>query len=183
MTTRRLTLRPLHPDDAERLPVLAGVPEVASATLHPLPFLSGERAGDYIAGQAALFREHVGATFAVAENSGEQPLCGCVSLRCDFAHRHAELRYWIGLPYWNNGYATEAVRCLIGYGFGHFRFNRVHASHLASNPASGRVLEKIGFQKEGQRREHVFLAGLGWDDVIDYGILLHEWAEVAHRDL
>ena len=82
--------------------------------------------------------------------------------------------YWIGTPYWGCGFATEATAAVVRYGFEELQLNRVHAAHFALNPASGRVLEKLGMRREGCRRQHV----LKWDRYVDlvlYGLLREEY--------
>jgi RimJ/RimL family protein N-acetyltransferase len=61
----------------------------------------------------------------------------------------AELGYWLGVPYWNRGYATEAVRAVIDHAFGDLEHDALQAGARVSNPASRRVLEKCGFQWTG----------------------------------
>ena len=81
--------------------------------------------------------------------------------------------YWIGVPYWNKGYCSEAAKALIGYGFDELGLNRVFAEHMVRNPASGRVMEKAGMTYEGTLRQHV----KKWDryeDLKVYGILRTE---------
>ena len=85
-------------------------------------------------------------------------------------HARAELGYWIGKPYWRNGYATEAARAILQYGFGQLGLNRIHAGHFTRNPGSGRVMQKIGMTHEGHQPRHV----KKWDRFEDlelYGIL------------
>ncbi len=65
------------------------------------------------------------------------------------ARQGAELGYWIGVPFWGCGYASEAARCLIDHAFGDLGYEVLTASARISNPASRRVLEKCGFQWTG----------------------------------
>lgn len=60
-----------------------------------------------------------------------------------------EIGYWLGAPYWGNGYATEAVRALIDYAFGDLDHVALQAGARVTNPASRRILEKCGFQWTG----------------------------------
>ena len=60
--------------------------------------------------------------------------------------------YWISIPYRNNGYASEAVKTVIEYGFSKLGLKRIQAVHGVNNPASGRVLEKAGMKYEGTLR-------------------------------
>ena len=86
----------------------------------------------------------------------------------------AELGYWIGVPYWGRGYATEAAREVVKYGFEKVQLNRIFAAHFKHNPASGKVLQKIGMKYEGCMRQNI----LKWGDFIDvevYSILRQEF--------
>ena len=99
---------------------------------------------------------------------------GGIGLRVDYQHQHAELGYWLGPPYWGLGYATEAAREILRYGFQDLSLHRIFASHFKHNTASGRILLKLGMRYEGCQREHV----RKWDRFVDselYGILRHEW--------
>jgi RimJ/RimL family protein N-acetyltransferase len=80
---------------------------------------------------------------------------GAVGLRVDRDHARAELGYWIGKPYWGRGYATEAARAALRWGFDSLGLERIYAYHFARNAASGRVLRKIGMTPEGIARRHV----------------------------
>jgi RimJ/RimL family protein N-acetyltransferase len=95
-------------------------------------------------------------------------------LRLDDEHHHGELGYWLGKPYWGMGYATEASREMLRYGFEELKLHRIFASHFKHNAASGRVLTKLGMRHEGCQREHL----RKWDQFVDselYGILRREW--------
>ena len=59
----------------------------------------------------------------------------------------AELGYWIGEPYWGQGFASEAVDAVIGFGITSLELQRVHAHHLSCNPASGKVLRNAGLNR------------------------------------
>lgn len=60
-----------------------------------------------------------------------------------------ELGYWLGKPYWGNGYATEAARKVISFAFRELKAEKLLAGWFHDNPASGHVLEKLGFQPSG----------------------------------
>jgi len=129
--TDRLPLRPHALADAPELARLAGAREVAATTLripHPYSvadaeaFISGWQDAD----------ERVAFAVVLRENS---VLLGGAGLRLEKEHRHAELGYWIGTPYWGKGYATEAARAILRYGFEVLKLHRIHASHFADNAA------------------------------------------------
>lgn len=172
--TERLQLRLLSLGDALAVERLAGDWEIAKSTLripHPYP---PEAALDFILEQEAVFAEGHGVTFAITDAaSGE--FYGCIGLGYDAPNHRAELGYWLGVPYWGRGYATEAARKVVDFGFDYFRLNRIYSRHFVFNPASGRVLEKIGFQREGYRREAYYKEGLGFLDVVEYALLRRDW--------
>lgn len=101
-------------------------------------------------------------------------LIGGIGLRIVEPLQHAELGYWLGVPYWGKGYGTEAAREMLRYGFEVLKLHRIWATHFTSNPASGRILKKIGMRHEGCQRQHF----RKWDQFVDlelYGILRDEW--------
>ncbi len=122
------------------------------------------RAG-YAAGEQAIFA-------VVLKESDD--LVGAIGLTVSSDHARAELGYWIGVPYWGRGYATEAAREVLRYGFEQLWLHRIYAAHFATNPASGRVLEKVGMSYEGTRREHHRKWG-DYEDRVEYSLLVNEW--------
>ena len=99
---------------------------------------------------------------------------GNIGLMFNLPHDNAEMGYWIGKPYWNQGYGTEAAGAVIRYAFEELGLNRVYATHFTRNPASGRILQKIGMIHEGRLRQQV----KKWDayeDLDHYGILKSEY--------
>ena len=71
---------------------------------------------------------------------------------------------------WNRGYATEASEALVQFGFEEMELNRIHARHMVRNPASGRVMEKLGMKSEGILREYSLNRGQ-FEDIAMYSIL------------
>ena len=102
------------------------------------------------------------ARFAITLREDGQ-LCGGVGLRIDKDHQHAELGYWIGVPYWGRGYATEAAHAAVQYGFESLKLHRIYASCVTENTASSRVLQKVGMQYEGCQRSHISKWGKFYD--------------------
>jgi len=86
----------------------------------------------------------------------------------------AAVGYMIHPDHWNNGFATDAVRELCGYAFAERRYHKVSARAYVTNPASQRVLEKVGFTEEGVFRAEAFVDG-EFVDVHRYGLLADEW--------
>lgn len=175
LKTERMLLRPLVPSDAERVQALAGAREVANGTLTiPHPYEDGV-AEEWIAGRAEAFERRELIVFA--QTTPAEGLVGVVGVELDMGQHRGELGYWVGVPYWGRGYATEAARRIVEYAFTDVGLRRVYAQHYARNSASGRVLEKLGMRKEGVLRSHIVRFGEPRDSVL-YGILADEWRSV-----
>jgi len=173
LRTARLLLRSLERGDIPAIVRLAGAREIAATTLHiPHPYGSAE-AEDFLARMDAECRQGHAAVFAVTISSSSE-LCGACGLHVASAQRRAELGYWIGVPYWGRGFATEAAHAVVEFGFNTLGLHRIHASHFAGNAASGGVLEKIGMRHEGRSREHVQKWGR-FVDLENYGLLAAEF--------
>ncbi|MDF5729806.1 MAG: GNAT family protein [Rhizonema sp. PD38] len=121
----------------------------------------------------AEFEESTGVTFAIVIRD-QAVLCGVILLKITATHANAELGYWIGTPYWGQGYCTEAAISIMEYGFLELELNRIYATHFKRNLASGRVLQKIGMKYEGCHRQHIKKWG-EFEDLELYGILKSEW--------
>jgi [ribosomal protein S5]-alanine N-acetyltransferase len=174
LKTDRLTLRPFEVDDAWHVERLAGKREVADTTLNiPHPYPVGA-ANAWIATQAFAWEQQTAATFAIIETSTGQLVgaIGLMSIKLD--HRRAELGYWIAVDQWNKGYATEAGRSILGFGFDTLGLHRIEARHFQRNPASGRVMLKLGMQHEGVERDWAIRWGKFESGAV-YSILETEW--------
>jgi RimJ/RimL family protein N-acetyltransferase len=126
----------------------------------------------WIATHQEHFEHGQSLTFAIVLRA-DQALMGAIGLQIHQQHGRAELGYWIGRPYWNHGYCTEAARAVVQYGFDGLGLQRIHASFMTRNPASGRVMQKIGMTAEGRLRQHVQKWG-SFEDIAVYGILRRE---------
>ena len=173
ISTNRLLLRPFQLSDANDVQRLAGDFAIADTTLDiPHPYEDG-MAEEWIKSHeqnAASGREFV---FAIIQVDTKK-LIGAIGLKVNSAHQNAELGYWIGKPYWNKGFATEAAQAILNFGFSDLGLERIHAHFLSRNPASGRVMEKLGMQYEGKLRKHI----KKWDKLEDiemYGILRYDY--------
>jgi RimJ/RimL family protein N-acetyltransferase len=174
LNTERLRLRPLTEADAPQVRLLAGDHAISSTALYiPYPFPEGA-AEEFIAGTIEARLAGVGYTFAIEERAVPGRLVGCMGLPLQVDDRKAELGYWIGRPWWGLGYATEAGRAMLRFGFETLGLHRIHANHIGGNEASGRVLQKLGFQYEGTHRDDAFHQGR-YVDLVCYGLLEHEF--------
>lgn len=170
--TERLLLRPFQAADAERVQCLAGAKEVAAGTLLPHPY-DLETALNWIVQQQKNVATDSALTLAIVLAQEDQ-LIGSIGMEIAREHQLARMSYWLGIDYWNQGYCTEAVQALLEYGFTHLSLHRIYAPHFHTNPASGRVLRKVGMTYEGRMREHYIRFG-HYVDVEIYGMLREEF--------
>ena len=152
---------------------LAGEWEVArTMLLVPYPYEDG-MAEEWIATHHPAYEAGERVNWAVVQCE-EGALVGSITLRLHPLHDNAELGYWIGRPYWGRGYATEAAEGAVRYSFEDLRLHRIHSNHFGGNPASGKVLRKVGMSREGTRPEHYKKWG-AYEDRVDYGLMASDW--------
>jgi [ribosomal protein S5]-alanine N-acetyltransferase len=173
LSSDRLVLRAMTLDDAKDVQRLAGDRNIAATTsLIPHPYPDGA-AEAWISTHDSEFAVGKGAVWAVTlRDNGE--LIGAIGLTIDAESERAEMGYWIGVPYWGKGYMTEAARRTLKYAFEERRLTRVFAHHFHTNPASGRVMEKIGMKREGVLRRHYKKWG-AFVDCVYFGVLREEY--------
>lgn len=151
LTTARLVLRPFSAADAPRLVELLADREIAANTLTiPHPYSRAD-ADTWLSTLQAKFDEGKHATFAITLR-GQGALIGCAGLNINPDHARAELGYWIGRDHRGRGVATEACAAVIRHGIETLGLERIFAQHYTRNPASGRVLAKLGMTHEGVAR-------------------------------
>ena len=142
LQSKRLTLRPYTLADAAEVQVLAGDNRIAKQTMsirHPYEDGMAEK---WISSLDEKWQKRERVEFAIIlkENSTYIGSMSFVSVE----GVEAEIGYWIGYPYWNNGYCTEAGKLLVKFGLTKMCLNKITARHLATNPASGKILENLG---------------------------------------
>jgi len=169
LRTERLLLRRYKRSDIPALLPLVGAREVAAQTLRiPHPYTEADAHAMF-----RRFRKATGHWFGIFLGP-QQQLCGGCGLTIDPDHDRAEIGYWIGVPFWGKGIATEAVLELMRYGFEDLKLHRIFAICYTGNDASLRILEKLGMKYEGRSRQHIKKWG-EYRDVENYGILADEW--------
>lgn len=171
LETERVTLHPADEEDVPFLRANRNDPRVRATRHAHLPAdedWAGERLGgtmgrngDSIGLLVCAEGEPVGFVFLVREHPWTH------------VDRDGELGYWITPDEWGNGYATAAANRTVDYAFSELGLHRITASALASNEASKRVLEKVGFVEEGVARRSTLVDG-EWCDVVRYGLLRNE---------
>lgn len=174
LETARLILREFSESDIAELVPLIGAREVAATTLRiPHPY-EEKHAREFL---ATVPKEN---ELRLAIRLRDGILCGGMGLHPEMQHRRAELGYWIGVPFWGNGYATEAAREVVRYGFEKLDLNRIFATHFKGNEKSGRVLQKIGMRHEGSIRQGVLKSGK-FIDLEMYSILREDYTPAKQK--
>jgi ribosomal-protein-alanine N-acetyltransferase len=171
--TSRLQLRFFQMSDAPVVFRLVGDRDIAATTTNiPHPYKEG-MAEEWISTHQTKYEEDELINFAITLASTKE-LIGAIGLMINRDFDRAELGYWVGKPYWGQGYCTEAARAVLHFSFTDLNLNRVYANHYLTNPASGKVMEKIGMKKEGIARQHIKKWGV-FHDSVGYGILRSEY--------
>ena len=173
LNTSRLRLRPFSDADADALFALHSSVSVLRYWDSPAWSQQG-RAGRFIAACRQMAEEGTGARLAVDRASDGAFLGWCSLTRWNPDHRSASMGYCFDEAAWGHGYATEAARAVLEWSFETLDLNRVQAETDTRNAASARVLEKLGFVREGTLREDCVVNGEVSDSWV-YGLLRREW--------
>lgn len=145
LKTERLVLRQPVITDAARMSKLLSDMDIARMTCTiPYPYLP-LAAEFWIMQHAASRRLGTSYGYAITKDGGD--IMGIMDLFTN-DDGDKEIGYWIGKPYWGNGYITEAAQAIVDEGFRTFDVDYIDAGYFYDNPASGRVLEKIGFERK-----------------------------------
>lgn len=156
LESKRLLLRPPSLGDVADIASLIGDWDVVkNLSRAPFPYLP-EYALDFVRRQDEGRAKATDFAFAVThkEDGKFLGMCG--------VHRREEgfeLGYWLGRPYWKQGYATEAAAEVLAFAFRNLRAEEVEAGWYHDNPASGHVLEKLGFGPKGAAPRHCAARG------------------------
>lgn len=178
LIAERVRLRPLRAADADHLFALQSDTRVMRYWSHPA-WTEREQAVQRI---AQLERDRATSefyTWAVTQN-GSDALIGTVSLfAIQREQRRAELGYALASSLWGRGYATEMLRPAIDFAFNVLDLERLEADIDPRNEASCRLVERVGFIREGLLRERWRVAGEVTDSAM-YGLLRREYAAGAN---
>jgi len=174
LTTDRLVVREFREDDVPSVHEYGSDPEVVRF----MPW--GPNTEDDTTAfveRAVLFQaDDPRATYelAVTLAADGKLIGGCGIHGISFANRSASMGYCLRRDVWGRGYATEAARALVAFGFRSLGLHRLVATCDTENAASARVLEKLGMRREALFREDTLLRGR-WRDSYLYAILESEW--------
>jgi aminoglycoside 6'-N-acetyltransferase len=173
LLTPRLLIRRFQAGDAETLAGYRSDPDVARYQSWTAPLSTGEAArlvralADGDPTRPGWFQ------YAVVERSRDV-LVGDVGVNRHENGMQAEIGFTLARSWWGRGYATEAVGRVLERLFAEDGLHRVSAECDARNEASARLLERVGFRREGRRRAHTWIKG-EWTDDLLFGLLADEW--------
>lgn len=167
--TDRLVLRLFQESDAPAVTRMCNNYNLYKSTLNlPYPY-SIEDALGWIALHQENYKSDRFYEFAVTDKeSGE--LYGAVALSNNQKFSNGEIAYWIGEEFWGKGFATEAAQAVVDFAFRVKAYHKVYARYFISNPASGKVMQKLGMKEEGILMEQVKKEGR-FEDLVCYGII------------
>jgi RimJ/RimL family protein N-acetyltransferase len=156
LVTRRLFLRPPEVGDVAAFAPLIGDFDVArnlSRAPHPYPESAGH---EFVERSVQTRAAGTDFTYAILRKSDDAFL-GCCGVH--LKEGNVEFGYWLGKPFWGRGYATESARRLVAYAFDELGVACLIAGWFHDNPASGRVLEKLGCVPNGAEQRDCFARG------------------------
>ncbi|MGN7471248.1 GNAT family N-acetyltransferase [Brevibacillus sp. SAFN-007a] len=179
LSTERLLLRPMQPADAPALFTFWSDPNV-SKHMNIEAMTRTKQAEDMISLINDLCAKDQACRWSIVLKDSGETIGSCGFNSFDFDHGRTEIGYELGYPYWGKGYATEAVRAVIGYGFFQLGLNRVEAKVEPENSGSIRVLRKLGFAEEGLLRQYEKSNGQ-FVDLLIFSLLRDEWTDPSVR--
>ena len=166
----RIILRKLRMSDADDIYEYCKDQAVSRYTQHmPYPY-KRKYAAQFIKDCAKKWKQKEAYTYGIEYNG---KIIGSVGITIKPGNI-AEMGYSLNKSYWRQGLTTEAAKLLLREAFKKLKLHKIYATHHPENPASGKVMKKIGMKYEGLLREHVFAKGK-YLDLVQYGILRREY--------
>ena len=175
LKTTRLRLRPILSSDLEAMHNLHSIPEVDYYNTLGIP-KDLDHSIEVLAPLVAGWEQEVIEKYTfVIELLEANVFLGIAALNLRVGkYNSGEIWYKLNPSFWNKGYATEAVKAILKFGFQNLKLHRIEAGCAIENLGSVRVLEKIGMKREGQKRKTLPLKK-GWSDNYEYSILEEEY--------
>jgi len=167
--TKRLTLRRMTMADADDVFAYSSDPEVSRHVLWDA-HRSVHDSRAYLRYILRQYRANEPSSWGIELHSTGRMIGTIGFMWWNREYRSAEVGYSLSRDYWNHGLMTEALRAAIRFGFDEMQLHRIEAQHETANPASGRVMEKVGMRKEGVLRGRLYNKGR-YVDVALYAIL------------
>ena len=180
LETKRLELGRIESSDIPAIIKYAGNIKVAETTLNiPHPYEKKD-AIYWINSANKGFEDKNQYTFGIRIRPNNE-FIGGIGLKLNVRYDRASLGYWIGEPFWNKGYATEAVGVMLFFGFREIGLNKIYATHLFNNIASGKVMVKNGMIKEGELKDHT-KKGETYRTMIQYRLTRDEFEKITEQN-
>lgn len=175
LMTPRLRLREIRADDADDL-VKVFKEDAVTRYYDIHTFSDRERAHQLIRFFNERWISRQGMRWAITRRGDDVLLGTCGFNSWDRGNYLSSIGYELGLPHWGQGIMTEALRAVLDYGFANMALNRVEAEVVPGNLASERVLQKLGFQREGLLREKGFWGG-AFHDLTLFALLKADYSQ------
>ncbi|WP_018383224.1 GNAT family N-acetyltransferase [Wenjunlia vitaminophila] len=173
LETPRLYLRRFRTEDVPTLASYRSDPEVARYQSWTVP-VSAEAAASLVRRFTAGDPERPGWFQYAVQHRAEGCLIGDVGVNLHENRMQADLGFTFATRWQGRGHATEAVCAVLRELFERRGLRRVSAECDARNTRSARLLQRVGFQREGLRRQHTWIKG-EWTDDLLYGLLVDDW--------
>lgn len=178
LESKRLLLTRAEENDIPLIKAYAGNRKIADSTLNiPHPYAEKD-AEFWIQNTNRGFEAGTQFSFAIRLKP-ENAFIGAIGLTLETRFDRAEMGYWIAEPYWNMGLATEAVAVVLDFGFNGLDLNKILATHLLDNPASGKVMINNLMIREGELKEHTKKNGM-YQDLIQYRLTRKEFLAIQN---
>ena len=175
LKTERLSIKPVKLADLGDIHQLHSIPEVDEFNTLGIPENIGITKKMLIALIADWEQKEIEKYSFVIKLLGNNETIGMLAINLQSKkYNAAEIWYKLNPKFWNKGYATEAVKEILNFGFNELKLHRIEAGCAIKNIASIKVLEKVGMKREGQKRQTLPLKS-GWSDNYEYGILVEEF--------
>jgi ribosomal-protein-alanine N-acetyltransferase len=173
LETERLILREILASDAEAVFRIRGDYEVTKYNTGAA-YERLEQAEDLIAAMAHGYEEGIELRWGITLKSNNTIIGMCGFNYWIRRDCRASIGYDLARAYWGHGIMTEAIRAIVAFGFERMGLNRIEADADGRNPASARVLEKVGFRREGLQHEQFYDNGT-FNDLILFALLRKEF--------
>jgi len=168
---KQLTLRFIKQSDIENIHKLQSIPEVDKYNTLGIPKDLSETKSVMVSSFEDLKQDTIKRYTFVIELHSTKEFIGLIALNLgNSKYKSAEVWYKLLPKQWRKGYATEALKCLLDFGFNTLKLHRIEAGCAVNNIGSIKVLEKAGMSYEGRKRKTLPLKS-GWSDNFEYGIL------------
>ncbi len=176
LTTERLILSKVSSNDIPKIVEYAGNERVAETTLNiPHPYEEKD-AIFWINSANQGFKNKTQFTFGIRLKTTNE-FIGGIGIKVNDRFQRGALGYWIAEQFWNKGYTTEAVGAMLDFGFKELNLNKIYATHLVENVASGKVMIKNRMIKEGELKDHT-KKGDSFRSVIQYRLTKEEFENI-----